>query len=121
MRLRWQWPGSRSKQSRHTRRPERTIDKKLVHRLDGIMRCEVLVVDAPERLHLAGAGRLSSLGRSAELLQMQIGDAVFVERCGKLPLGKARLAEAATARVSTSNCTLAFFSAAITASGRLCS
>ena len=53
-----------------------------------VLRC--LRVDFPERLEVAGARRLAAFGRRAELLQMQIGDARFVERGGELALGEAR-------------------------------
>jgi hypothetical protein len=39
----------------------------------------VLGVDAPERVELSGARGFAAFGRRAELLQMQVGDAVFVE------------------------------------------
>ena len=43
-------------------------------------------------IDLPAARRVAALRRRAELLQMQIADAVLVERGGKLPLGEARLA-----------------------------
>ena len=55
-----------------------------------LRRLDVLVVDAPERVEVAGTRRLPAFRRRAELLQMQIGDAGFVERSGELALGKAR-------------------------------
>ena len=73
----------------------------------------MLGVDAPERVELSGARRLAALGRGAELLQVQVGDALLVE--GRLE--KPGFRDAATARVSTKSFTLARLSSAISASG----
>ena len=77
----------------------------------------MLGVDAPERVELSGARRLAALGRGAELLQVQVGDAFLVEGRGELALGKPGFRDAATARVSTKSFTLARLSSAISASG----
>ena len=54
------------------------------HRLLGFGRLQVPFVYLPECLEIAGARSGAAVGRRAELLQMQIADAVFVERGGEL-------------------------------------
>src|SRR6185312_5429634 len=50
---------------------------------------DVRLVDFHQCVAVAGARRLPALGRGAELLKVQIGDAGFVERGGQLTLGEA--------------------------------
>ncbi len=54
-----------------------------------IARVYVLVIDAPMRIKIAGTGCGAAFRRRAELLQMDVADAGFVERGRKLALGKA--------------------------------
>ena len=49
----------------------------------------MLVVDTPERVSVAATRRGASFRRRAELLQVDIADAVLVERRRELALGKA--------------------------------
>src|SRR5262245_31152168 len=63
----------------------------LVHRLDCVRRFQVPGVDLPQRVELARSRRLAAVLRRAELLQVQIGDALLVERGGEQFLGEARL------------------------------
>ena len=81
----------------------------------------MLGVDAPERVELAGARGLAAVIRRAELLQMQIGNAVLVEDGGKLALGEPGGPRCRDRRVSTKSLTLARFNSAITAAGLACS
>src|SRR5262245_16069139 len=53
---------------------------------------ELLLVDLPQRLEVAGPCCRAAFRRRAELLQMQIADTVLVEARRKLPLGEAGLA-----------------------------